>query len=375
MKIGVDITMLVYAGSGVANYTFNLVKNLLKADKKNEYRLFYSSFRRPKNFYYLKELKKLGGKIYDYRFPPTLLQLWWGKLHIIPIEWFTGKVDIFFLSDFLRPPLLPGTKGLTTIHDLTWKLFPKFHEEKIITAHEKKLEKTIKYKDEIIVDSKNTKQDLLRLYPQIEKNKVHVIYPGIGEEFKSKTKNQKLKIVLKKYGISYPSNFLFYVGAIEPRKNLLRSIEVFLELLKNKRYSDFNFLIAGRAGWKNEDVFQKVKNSRIENQVKFLGFIEDEDLPYFYSACAAFIYLSSYEGFGLPPVEAAACGKMTLMYNNSSLTEIFRPGYRYTKKGEEIKTLMEIIDGKYDVVKYRKNFSWPKYCKYFFKLALKILSR
>jgi len=122
MKIGIDITMLVYTGSGVANYTFNLVKNLLKIDKENEYRLFYSSFRRPKNFYYLNELKRLGGKIYEYRFPPTLLQLWWSKLNIIPVEWFIGKVDAYFSSDFLRPPLLKGTKGITTVHDLTWKI-------------------------------------------------------------------------------------------------------------------------------------------------------------------------------------------------------------------------------------------------------------
>src|SRR3989339_1499001 len=227
MKIGIDITMLVYAGSGVANYIYNFVKTLLKIDHQNEYRLFYSSFRRPKNFYYLKELKKLGGKIYQYPFPPTLLKIIWGRLNIIPIEWFTGKVDVFFFSDFLRPPLLPGTKGITTIHDLTWKLFPKYHEERIIRAHEKKLDKTIKYNDAIIVDSINTKQDLLRLYPQINEDKVIVLYPGIGEQFKQ-IDNDKIKQILTKYSI-LNTKYLLYVGAIEPRKNLVRSIEVFSE--------------------------------------------------------------------------------------------------------------------------------------------------
>ena len=139
MIIGVDVTMLVYAGSGVANYTYNLVKALLEIDKKNEYRLFYSSFRRPKNFYYLDKLKKAGGKIYNFRFPPSLLKLWWSRFHVIPVEWFIGKVDVFFSSDFLRPPLLLGTKGITTVHDLTWKIYPQFHEQRIIDAHPIKL--------------------------------------------------------------------------------------------------------------------------------------------------------------------------------------------------------------------------------------------
>jgi len=237
MKIGIDITMLVYTGSGVANYTYNLVKNLLEIDKSNEYRLFYSSFRRPKNFYYLDEFRKLGARVYEYPFPPSLLKLIWGRLNIIPIEWFTGKVDVFFFSDFLRSPLLPGTKGITTIHDLTWKLFPKYHTQDVISAHEKKLEKTIRYEDTVIVDSENTKNDLLRLYPQINRKKVSVVYPGIGSSFvplsRTTADKEKSKIILNKYGISEKWQFLLYVGAIEPRKNLELSIRVFHQLVTN----------------------------------------------------------------------------------------------------------------------------------------------
>lgn len=393
MKIGIDITMLVYAGSGVANYTFNLVKNLLKIDKKNEYRLFYSSFRRPKNFYYLDELKKLGGKVYEYPLPPSLLKIIWGKLNIIPIEWFTGKVDLFFFSDFLRPPLLPGTKGITTIHDLTWKLFPQYHTQMVISAHEKKLEKTIRYDDTIIADSQNTKKDLLKLYPQIDKNKIHVIYPGIDERFQPIKDNGKIKKVLRKYNV-FPPNFLLYVGAIEPRKNLETAIEVFHQFVSSlpkieptrlrsealnqtvqgeagklsRLNEDWQFLIVGRAGWKNSQVFQLINRLKLNDYVKFIGFVNDYDLPYFYNGCRAFVYLSKYEGFGLPPVEAASCGKMVLMYENSSLKEIFNLGYPFTKEGEELKTLKEILEGKYDVKKYRKDFSWKKYCLMFLKI-------
>ncbi|MFH0979745.1 MAG: glycosyltransferase, partial [Candidatus Roizmanbacteria bacterium] len=101
---------------------------------------------------------------------------------------------------------------------------------------------------------------------------------------------------------------------------------------------------------------------------KFVGFVEDEDLPYLYNGCRAFIYLSKYEGFGLPPVEAASCGKMVLMYENSSLKEIFNQGYPFTKEGSELKTLQDILAEKYDIKKYRKEFSWKNYCIMFLKI-------
>ncbi len=359
MIIGIDITMLVYAGSGVANYTFNLVKNLLQIDKENEYRLFYSSLRRPKNFYYLEELERLGGRIYNYRFPPTLLQLWWGRFHIVPVEWFIGKVDVFFSSDFLRPPLFEGTKGVTTVHDLTWKLFPQYHEQRIIDAHEKKLEKTIKYRDTIIVDSESTKNDLLKLYPQINENKIHVVYPGIGENFKPRKINNQSPIT--KYLGKIP-DYILYVGAIEPRKNLDRSIEVFSELIKDEKFKDYQFLIVGRAGWKNEKIFQMVKDLNLENKVQFVGYVEDEDLPYFYSAAKLTVYLSSYEGFGLPPLESLSCGTPALAGNNSSMKETLPQEFLVDVKDkkkilEKMKSLLE--NGiKFDSSAAQRRFGW-----------------
>lgn len=364
--------MLVYVGSGVANYTFNLSKTLLQNDKKNEYRFFYSSFRRPRNFYYLDELKKLGGKIYSYPFPPSFLRLIWGKLGIVPIEWFTGKVDVFFFSDFLRPPLLKGTRGVTTIHDLTWKLFPKLHTPMVIKAHEKKLSNTIKNKDQIIVDSTNTKNDLLKMYPKIDKNLVNVIYPGIGEEFKPTEDRIVMNEILKKYQINIHDKFLLYVGAIEPRKNLVLSIKVFSQLIKDRPFSDYKFYIAGRAGWKNEDVFQTIKDLRLENVVKFIGFVEDDDLPILYSAAALTVYLSSYEGFGLPPLESLACGTKVIAGNNSSLKETINKKYLIdvsdkNKVQEKMKSLLENEDN-IDSQEIRKRFSWQASAQSFLKV-------
>ena len=384
MIIGVDVTMLVYAGSGVANYTYNLVKTLLEIDKKNEYRLFYSSLRRPKNFYYLDELKKAGGKVYKFRFPPSLLKLWWSRLHVIPVEWFIGKVDVFFSSDFLRPPLLPGTKGITTVHDLTWKIYPQFHEQRIIGAHAIKLEKTIKYKDIIVVDSQSTKNDLTKYYSKISgKKKIFVIYPGIGEEFrlindkdpafaKATAGKEKSKMILKKYGIDYPSDFLLYVGAIEPRKNLVRSIEVFSELIKNNKFSDFIFIIAGRAGWKNENVFQSIKRLKLENKVKFIGYVDDEDLPFLYNAASLTVYLSAYEGFGLPPLESLACGTKVIVGDNSSLKETIDKKFlvNVNDKNKILEKMKYLLENKIEInsKEIQDRFNWQEAARKFLKI-------
>ncbi len=318
MKIGIDISMLVYRGSGVATYTFNLVKHLLRIDKHNQYFLFYSSFRRPDNFTYLEELNKSGGHVVDYPFPPRLLKAWWNTWNIIPVELFTGKVDIFHSSDFLRPPLYKGTRGITTIHDLTWKKYPQFHTNDIVRAHTKKVELTIKNNDVIIVDAIKTKEDLFEYYPDI-KNTIHIVPLGVDEKYFIKSDSNSIYETLIKYKISSP--YILYVGAIEPRKNIPTLIKAFAKVLNN--YPEFKLVLAGRAGWKNEEVFSLVKNLNIEDKVVTTGYIEDDDLPNLYQGAKVFVYPSLYEGYGLPPLEAIASGTPTIAYNSPSLNSAF----------------------------------------------------
>jgi len=388
MKIGVDITMLVYTGSGVANYTFNLIRELLLTDKTNEYRLFYSSLRRPKNFYYLDELKKLGAKVYDWRFPPSLLKLWWGKWHIMPVEWFIGKVDVFYSSDFLRPPLLKGTKGVTTVHDLIWKIYPEFHEDFIVEAHAKKLAKTVKYGDTVLVDSQSTKKDLKKYYPQMQEEKIHVIYPAVAEYFRPIKDKPKISQVLSKYLNNQETNskyskqlpitnnqipnYLLYVGAIEPRKNIDKAIAAFADLLKNEKFSDFKFLIVGRAGWKNEKIFALVEKLNLKDRVIFVGFVEDKDLPYFYSGAKLSVYLSQYEGFGLPPLESLSCGTPTIAGENSSMKETIDKKFlvNVDEQTAIVAKMKELLTDKVtiDPQEIKRKFSWNEAAKKFLQI-------
>lgn len=327
--IAIDVSMLVYDGSGVANYTYNLCKNLLKYAPEYQYKFFYSSRRvPPETVKKLHQLESLGARVYKYKFPPWLLSIVWNKLNILPVNYLIGSFDVYHSSDYLRPPLPKKSVALTTIHDLTWKKFPEFHTSDIIVKHERKLIKTIKYNDHIITDSENTKIDLINYYPQLKEknNKVHVLYLGIGEIYKP-IKPSQYEDVLKKYHVNSETNFLLYIGAIEPRKNLVKAIEVFYELIKDPKYINYKFYFIGRAGWKNSEVFETIQKLGLQKSVVHLGYIPDEDIPSFYSASKCFIYLSKYEGFGLPPLEALACGTKVIASDNSSLKEILNGEY------------------------------------------------
>jgi len=176
MKIGIDISQIVYEKTGVANYLRNLLKNLLKLDKKNEYILFASSLRqRDKvNYYHTTVCGNSTLKIFP--FPPTFLDFLWNRLHICPIEWFIGDVDIFITSDWTEPPTKKAKK-LTILYDLSIYKFPQEMDKKIVQVQKQKLNWVKKESNMIICISEATKKDAMKILG-IEEKRLKVIYPG-----------------------------------------------------------------------------------------------------------------------------------------------------------------------------------------------------
>jgi len=369
MRIGIDLSMLVYQGSGVATYTFNAAKALLTYDHTNEYIFFYASLRRPPHFTYLTELKQLGAQIIELPLPSRFLRLIWNRLHLLPVELFIGKVDVFFSSDYLRPPLFPKTLVITTVHDMIWHKFPQFHTADIIASHTRKMGKLIRFSDTILTDSRSSRLDLLSIYPQIPPARVHVLYPGVDDRFAPQPAAEVRK-VLRKYSLPLDP-YLIYIGAIEPRKNLDLAIKTFAQLIKLKPYHNYNFIIAGRAGWKNEHIHALVKELNLTSRVLFPGFVEEADIPALYSGAKACLYLSAYEGFGLPPLEAAKSGTPTLLYRHSSLAELFPPSYPYCPQGQELATLISLIKQGRDLplARYAAKFTWKQFAQEFVKIT------
>lgn len=287
MKIAIDISSVVY-GTGVSVYTKNLVKNLLKIDRENEYILFAGTLRRKKDI--LKFVNSLSGnfKVKILPIPPTIANFIWNHLHNPPIEIFIGKVDIFHSSDWAQPA--SNAFKITTIHDLSPVLLPQETPQRIVKVHKARLNWVKKEVDKIIVPSNATKKDLSSL--GYKEDKIVVIPEAAEDFFKPSSKND-IKRIHKKYNL--PEKYLLAVGT-NPRKNLTR-------------------------------IEKAIKNIPIPLRVvgrDFSGFVPDRDLVALYSGAEALVYPSLLEGFGLPVLEAMKCGCPVVTSNLSSLKEISR---------------------------------------------------
>lgn len=175
MKIGIDISQIVYEGTGVAHYTRKLVENLLKIDKRSEYILFFSSLRKKFPMPKIKSENR-NLKIKIFKIPPILLDILWNRLHICPIEWFIGQVDVFLCSDWTQPPSKKA-KLITTVHDLTPCKFPESLHPKIVAVQKRRLKWVKKEADFIIAVSHATKKDIMEIL-KIPAEKIKVIYEG-----------------------------------------------------------------------------------------------------------------------------------------------------------------------------------------------------
>ena len=181
MRIGIDISQIVYEGTGVATYVRRMVETLLKIDKKNMYILFGSSLRKKQLFTeFFLQMKEINGNVElkSISLPPTALDVLWNRLHKTPVEKFTGPLDIFWSSDWTQPPLQHAI-GVTTIHDLSTMRFPAEMDARIVATHARRLKWVTKECQVILCDSEATKKDCIGLL-HLPENRLHVIYPGFS---------------------------------------------------------------------------------------------------------------------------------------------------------------------------------------------------
>lgn len=177
MKIGIDISQLAYSNTGVANYLKFLVENMLKIDQENEYILFYSSLRRKFPVSSIQIPKNSKVTIKQFKLPPKVLDLMWNRLHIMPIEWFIGEVDLFITSDWTEPPVRSAKKA-TILYDLIVYKYPQETDILIQNVQKRKHVWVQKESDMIFAISEATKKDAMEIL-NIKEDKISVIYPGM----------------------------------------------------------------------------------------------------------------------------------------------------------------------------------------------------
>jgi len=322
MNIGIDVTSVVNQKAGIARYAKNLVLNLLKIDRENHY-LLYSFFGNDQrklapllNIPVAVKDADCDFRLYDYQ--PQSLKTLLFLLRLIhkTADSFIKEADIFHSPDFMWPASAKKP-SVITIQDLVFLKFPQFFTWKNRTNMKSLARLSAKNAKAIICTSDSSKNDVIDLL-RIKEEKIFVVHLGVDEIFKPAAA-QKIEEAKERFQL--PENYVLALGTIEPRKNLKRLLQAFLELKKDKSF-EHKLVIAGEKGWRYKDFFEELNNPDIAEEVMLTGHIDDNDLPAVYSGASVFVYPSLYEGFGLPPLEAMACGTPVVCSDTSSLPEV-----------------------------------------------------
>ena len=306
MKIGIDIRDCTKEKTGKGWYAYNIIVELLKLDKKNQYVLFSNS-----EHNYLKEVT--DGKKVNFIFVEG--KGWKWHLNVIK-KIKEAKLDIFFApSSYIIPAFAPqNIKIVITIHDLVAFLLPKAHNAKAILIERATLKKALKKASAVFAVSQNTKKDILERF-KYPAGKIHITECAPSGFYKKSANEEEVKETLKKHKI--PEKFILAVGTLEPRKNFGTLIKAFVNI--KRRFPDYKLVIAGKKGWKFKHIEEAVKKYKLEDDVIFSGYLKDGELKCLYTAAKVFAFPSLYEGFGIPPLEAMSCGCPVVSSNIASL--------------------------------------------------------
>lgn len=317
MRIGIDYTAAAWQGAGIGRYTRELVRHAVAMRSGFEYVLFYAAGGLPPASPYVRDLEELTETYANVQavpipLTPRQLTILWQRVRLpLPVEQFTGGLDVLHAPDFVLPPTRART--LLTVHDLTFLIHPEAAEPKLQRYLARVLPRSLRRADLVLVDSRATRDDLMRLQG-VPAERIAVVYPGVSSAFR---RLPPTEVQAVRERLQLPATFLLFVGTLEPRKNLPRLLEA-LALLPDAP----PLVIAGRKGWLYDAVFDAAERWQVQQRVQFLDYVADADLPALYNMAQVFVYPSLYEGFGLPVAEALACGTPVVTTAAGSLPEV-----------------------------------------------------
>ena len=316
-RVCFDVQPLIGSRSGIGWYTYNIINNMDHENIRVEGMCFDFL---GKNHVERKFKDVKTDNLYINKFIPSkVYKLLTGYLPI-NYDWFFPKGNIYHFFNFVSPAISRNKKVIITIHDMVYKVMPETVNAKTLYLLNRDLERSIQRADAIITVSEHSKSDLMK-YHQVEANKISIVNPGIDYSFFERGQNideEMKKRMCEKYGL--PRKYILYLGTLEPRKNIGCIIDAY-ELLPEKTKSEYKLVIAGRVGWKANAILEKIKNTPSADNLIRVGYVDEEDKPYIYGMSSVFVFPSLYEGFGMPVVEAMACGTAVVTANNSSLPE------------------------------------------------------
>jgi glycosyltransferase involved in cell wall biosynthesis len=313
--IAIDYTPAYEQGGGIGRYVRELVAALARLDRQTDYRLFVAGAG-------AKPLPPAPGSNFTWK-PTKLSPLWlarlWHRARLpIPVQVAVGQVNLYHATDFVLPPTLHGTKTLLTVHDLSFVRVPEAASPNLKAYLDVVVPRSVKRAYHILADSQATKDDLIALY-STPPDKITVLLSGVDAHFRRIDDLEQWSRIRSKYNI--PTRpYIFSCGTVQPRKNYSRLIQALARLRANGY--DLGLVIAGGRGWLEDPIYATIRDTGMEGYVHLIGFADDDDLPTLYSAATCLSFATLYEGFGLPVLEAMACGTPVVTAAVSSLPEV-----------------------------------------------------
>jgi glycosyltransferase involved in cell wall biosynthesis len=367
MKIAIDVADLDCERiDGTRVYIQNVLKYLGELSPEDEFFLFHKSE-------YNKLLKP--AKFTNYHDRSLGKGFWWTQFK------FARAVKRLKPGVCWMPiqqiPFLPfgrskKTKYVVTIHDLAFKFFPKHFPliDKLKINFYTGI--AVRRADKIIAISESTRQDLIRLYPRINADKIKVVYHGFDRGNFQKEFNEEEKVEFLKYWKLVDQMYLLYVGAIQPRKDLVTLVRAFekLKKVKSNKHRDLKLLLVGEVAWKSESTIEAIEQSEFKNDIILTGRVDFKELAIFLRLAKIFVFPSLYEGFGIPLLEAMASETPVITADNSSLGEVggdavlkFESG-SVEKLVEQVRRLLDDEELQQKIIakglKRVDKFSWEK---------------
>lgn len=316
MRIAIDYTAGIQQGAGIGSYVRNLVSALLALDSTNQYTLLTSG--RPTKERPFPTASNVRGR--SILIPDRYLNILWYRWRLpLYANFFTGQVDIYHGPDFVLPPIGIKLRKVVTVHDLAFLEHPEYAVPELAAYLKKVVPEAVATADAVAAVSHATRQALIEHF-NTPAERITIIPNGVNSYFRRITDPVLLGATRHKYGLKHP--LVLGVGTQEPRKNHLGLIKAFHKTQSKKHSRPAMLAIAGGEGWLYEETRQLVAELKLEKKVRFLGRVSELDLVTLYSLADVFAFPSFFEGFGVPPLEAMACGAPVITSNTSSLPEV-----------------------------------------------------
>jgi glycosyltransferase involved in cell wall biosynthesis len=307
MRIGFEASVLQGCKSGVGYYAENLLAGMMAVAPQHDYVLFSNRD--------LRESREpiADERVYDRGFFPVRAA--WMQT-VLPGNIRRAAPDVCHFPNYLAP-LASHCPYVVTIHDMTLYITPRFHRFKKLVLDRTLLPHVARRAAGIVTVSNSAREDIVR-HLKVPRDKVRVVMNAVSPMFRPVTDPALLSAVLARYGIDVP--YILFVGTIEPRKNIARLVQAFARL-KRAGYPH-KLVLVGQPGWHFEPIYAEIEQQGVKRDVILTGYVPLEDLPVLYSAAESMAFPSLYEGFGLPVLEAMACGTPVVTSASSSLAEV-----------------------------------------------------